>query len=98
MGLVGQMFADAGFDQSVDGPEERRERLARSCRCRDQRIAAAGDLLPAGSLRGGGRVKPLREPTTNKRVKSGKQHTTIVPASGATVWVGPPLAWLVDAI
>ena len=47
--LVGQAVALA--DQSVEAREKRRERLARSGRRRDQRVAALADPRPAFELR-----------------------------------------------
>ena len=48
--------------QPVDGPEERRERLARARRGDDQRVLAAGDRLPGLALHARGLGEGLGEP------------------------------------
>ena len=63
----------------VDADQERRERLARSGRRRDQRVPARRDLLPPGRLRLG---RPRREPALEPGAYGGMErvkHSLTVP-------------------
>jgi hypothetical protein len=68
--------------QPVDAHQERRERLARAGRRRDQRVAARGDLFPASRLRRGRAVREAAlEPRADCRVEHLKHATTVSAAA-----------------
>ena len=49
-------------EHAVDGPEERRQRLAGAGRGHHERVLARGDRIPRSGLRGGGRGEGAPEP------------------------------------
>ena len=78
-GDVDEPRALAGLlEQPVEPVEERRKRLARTCRRLDQRVRAGGDLRPAERLR---RVGPSKVRSNQERVAGLKtESASIAPA------------------
>jgi hypothetical protein len=71
---LGPRGATVALHQTVDAPQERGERLARSCRGEDQRVVAARDGRPPLLLRGGGRREARLEPRPHGRREPGEDH------------------------
>src|SRR5664280_1795622 len=61
-------------DQRIDRREERRERLARAGRGRDERVAPLPDRRPALALRRRGLAEPVLKPRLNGGVKGGEER------------------------
>jgi hypothetical protein len=74
-GLVGQA---AGFEppphQAVERGEKRGQRLARTGRCGDQRVAAGMDRRPGRDLRGSRRRERAAEPGRDGRMEVFEEH------------------------
>ncbi len=60
--------------QAVKRPQERRERLARAGRRRQQHVLAGGDRRPGLRLRGRRRVERLLEPLAHAWREAGQRH------------------------
>ena len=74
--------------QSIQAPQKRSQRLARSGRRQDQRILPARNHRPAHPLRRSGRIEHRLEPCFRHRMKAGKWiGTGIVLLAG--LWIFP---------
>src|SRR3989449_379529 len=77
--LVGQWAIQPLAHQRVDRGEERRERLPRAGRSRDQGIVARLNHRPGVPLRLGGRGEARAEPAAHGWVKTGERHESNLP-------------------
>src|SRR5262249_61407498 len=80
--FVGQRGAKSLLKQLVDAGEEGRERLARSRRRRDERVAARLNLAPAALLRRRRRAERVRKPACDDGMKGRNTHESTRVDSG----------------